>query len=160
MMNFGSNFINYCKTLYAGSFSRVLVNGHQSDKVDVQTGVRQGCPIAALLYLMACERMASLFRSDSNFKGFSIQTPDMLVRLCISQYCDDTLLFCRDLADIARAEHILQLYETASGQKINYSKSPALYVKLTPPPNSRFATLEDDESQRVLGLNVGQAVVP
>jgi hypothetical protein len=158
-MNFGPKFVGFCKTLYAGSASKVLVNGHPSDRIQVQTGVRQGCPIAALLYLLACEPMATLFRSSPVFKGLPLpKSPSQLhaaARLCISQYCDDTLIYCRDLNDLAIAAEYLNLYEIASGQKVNYTKSPTLFVKLDPPANHRFAVLEDDEPQRVLGLNVG-----
>ena len=135
-MNFGPKFISFCKTLYSGSFSNVLVNGHPSKRVEVHTGVRQGCPIAALLYLIACEPMANMIRSDSLFQGLTmpkIRNTKAATRLCISQYCDDTLLFCANINDVRRAQGILALYELGTGQKFNYSKSPALYVGLPPP---------------------------
>ena len=166
-MNFGSDFISYCKTLYDSSCSDILVNGHHSPRVSVQTGVRQGCPIAALLYLLACEPMANMFRENPNFTGMKLPNSQAFqglasthnqqnyLKLAISQYCDDTLLFCNDASDVKIAVETLQLYELATGQKINYSKSPALYLRMQEPPNVPFAKMEDDDAQRVLGLNVG-----
>ena len=171
-MNFGQDFISYCQTLYAKSNTTVLVNGHTSPRVEVCTGVRQGCPIAALLYLIACEPMANMFRADpaGQFSGQPLprsQAFDTLragqgqvpvTSLCISQYCDDTLLYCRNAADVRRAVEILKLYEAATGQKINYSKSPAMYIAMDPPDNIPFATLSAAATQSCLGLNVGENV--
>ena len=106
-MNFGPEFISYCQTLYANSRTTVLINGNPSPMVDVQTGVRQGCPIAALLYILACEPMANLFRQDSDsnhrqaFSGqtlprssaFDKLTPDPVTRLCI-QYHSTVMTHC------------------------------------------------------------------
>ena len=134
-MNFGPNFISYCQTLYAGSCSRVVINGHQTNNVQTETGVRQGCPIAALLYLLACEPMASLFRKDPNFQGMSIPAVDGFPpgRLCISQYCDDTLIYCRNLSDVSRAETNLQLYEIALVKKLTtQNHPPSLLSSLLP----------------------------
>ncbi len=56
---------------------------------------------------------------------------------------------------MAIATKLLENYEFASGQKINYSKSPALYLGIEPPPAAPYVRMQDDDSQRLLGLNIG-----
>ena len=53
--NFPYNFLQWFKIIYKDKFtkSRVLVNGFQSKPFNVSRGVRQGCPLSPLLYVLS-----------------------------------------------------------------------------------------------------------
>ena len=53
--NVGENFINWIKLLYNNNFSCVSNNGYLSDYFQLNRGIRQGCPILALLFLLVAE---------------------------------------------------------------------------------------------------------
>ena len=46
------NFVRALQALYKDSHIRVLVNGHQTDKIFVKSGVKQGCPLSPLLFAL------------------------------------------------------------------------------------------------------------
>jgi hypothetical protein len=56
--NFGSNFINYIKILYANPSIIVKNNGWLSESIKMQRGIRQGCPISAMLFILSVEIMS------------------------------------------------------------------------------------------------------
>ena len=69
-MNFGPSFCSWVRLLYHNIFSRVLVNGHTSHAFAVTRGVRQGCPLSPLLYIIVAETIACAIEKDNNIDGF------------------------------------------------------------------------------------------
>lgn len=63
-MGFGTRFRGWVRLLYRGSFSRVGVNVFFSRPVLQLGGVRQGCPLSPLLYVMCIEPLAAYIRQD------------------------------------------------------------------------------------------------
>ena len=57
LSTFGLNtcFIKWIKLLYTDVSSFVTVNGFPSDPFSIQRGVRQGCPLSPLLYVLVSE---------------------------------------------------------------------------------------------------------
>ena len=74
--NFGPNFINMIKTCYTNIESCVKVNGYTSIYFNLSRGIRQGCPISTLLYILVAETLAEAVRVESEIKG--IKLPDGL----------------------------------------------------------------------------------
>ena len=54
-MNFGYFFQTWVKILYTDICSSALVNGWISESFPIQRGIRQGCPLSALLFILAAE---------------------------------------------------------------------------------------------------------
>ena len=66
--NFGSSFRKWVRVLYTNIVSCVLVNGWTSEPFCVERGIRQGCPLSALLFVLAVEFMANKIRSNEVIK--------------------------------------------------------------------------------------------
>ena len=47
-----SKVISLVRTLYKSVTTRISVNGQLSDILEIQRGVRQGCPLSASLYVL------------------------------------------------------------------------------------------------------------
>ena len=56
------NFINWVKILYSNASALVNVNGFLSTPIPLKGGVRQGCPLSSLLYVMVIEILAIQLR--------------------------------------------------------------------------------------------------
>ena len=68
-MNFGPSFLNWIKTFYSNISSCVVNNGYSSEFFSLQRGVRQGCPLSGLLFVLAVEPLAHQIRIDESIKG-------------------------------------------------------------------------------------------
>ena len=68
--NIGNTFIKWIKILYTNPMFKMKNNGWLSKNCEMSRGIRQGCPISALLYLFVAEILAIKINSNNNIKGF------------------------------------------------------------------------------------------
>ena len=62
---FKNNFIQWIKTLYSNNNTFVINNGWISKPFKPQRGIRQGCPISSLLFIMVAEILAIKIRQNN-----------------------------------------------------------------------------------------------
>ncbi|CAB4041209.1 Hypothetical predicted protein, partial [Paramuricea clavata] len=122
-MNFGLLFRSWVQLLYSGISSHVLVNGFTSEAFRVSRGVRQGCPLSPLLYILVAETVSSAIKKDPHIDG--IVLPDgPCVKLF--QYADDTSILVRSYQALLSVFSLFARYEKASGAKLNVGTSHGL----------------------------------
>ena len=51
-MNFGEQFVAKVELLYTDSMARVIVNGEMGEGFKTEGGVKQGCPLSSLLFII------------------------------------------------------------------------------------------------------------
>ena len=93
---FGPHFCKWISTLYQDIESCVTNNGYLSSYFKLQKGIRQGCPISALLFLLIAEIVATILRQTGSVKGLNINGTS--VKLC--QLVDDMTLFLTDISSV------------------------------------------------------------
>ena len=71
-LNFGQNYIRWIKLLYSYISSCVTNNGYISNFFTLTRGIRKGCPISALLFILVAEILAVTIRSDTLIKGVNV----------------------------------------------------------------------------------------
>ena len=69
----GDTFIKWVSTIYSNANCVLGINGHFSDQIPLNRGVRQGCPLSALLYVLVIEVFAIQLRLNPNIVGFKIE---------------------------------------------------------------------------------------
>ncbi|KAJ4931274.1 hypothetical protein JOQ06_025571 [Pogonophryne albipinna] len=121
-LGFGKVFIRWLRTLYMHVGSRVVVNGYLGDVFRLQSGVRQGCPLSPLLYVLYMEPLAAAIRADKGVRGFLVPGSGGL-RVKLSQYADDTTLLLDRDECLMRSLQIMEEFGRASGSKLNCAKS-------------------------------------
>ena len=121
---FGPSFIQWIKTIYSDISSCIKVNGFISAPFSLSRGVRQGCSLSALLYVLIAETFACLVRDENQIKG--IDLPNSAQRSVISQYADDTTLTLSDFHSVEQCFNLINIYERASGARINMTKTEGL----------------------------------
>ena len=69
----GEGFIQWVRKIYANATAVLNINGHLSRQIQLKRGVRQGCPLSGLLYVLVIEVLAIQLRANPNIVGFTIE---------------------------------------------------------------------------------------
>ena len=108
--------------MYTDISSCVINNGFTTSYFKLKCGVRQGCPLSALLFIMAAETLAISIRKNKNIKGINFNENEVK----LTQLADDTTLFLKDIQSLQIALNLLYMFYKGSGLKLNYSKTEIL----------------------------------
>ena len=122
--NFGKSIKKWVSTFYTNIESAVLNNGFLTKWFRPSRGVRQGCPLSPYLFILSAEIMANKVRQEPGFKGIKILGNE----LKLSQYADDTNLFCADLASVEKILEIVENFGNMAGLKLNRRKTKAIWL--------------------------------
>ena len=104
----------------------VLNNGWISDPINLERGVRRGCPLSPLLYIIIADTLGNAIRKDSHIEGMKI--PGTTEQSKISQYADDATLTLADDQSVIRSFDIINKFEVATGGKLNMEKTEEIYI--------------------------------
>ena len=112
---FKNSFINWIETLCNNCKTCIINNGWRSEPFKLSRGIRQGCPISSLLFILVAEIMACRIRYSEYIIGIQVKTNDGNKNIHISQLADDTTLFLKSPTDIKPALKIIELFGKYSG---------------------------------------------
>lgn len=126
-LGFGPNFIAIIKKLYTGAISHIAINGYLSEPIVQQGGVRQGCPLSSMLYVLYLEPLVEWLRGDPVFQGIHIPGAGK-GRATVTMYADDATLFLGWDEDFCAVSQVLEAFSGATGARVNRSKSSVLYA--------------------------------
>lgn len=121
-MNFPREFVCMVKVLYKNVFSRVLVNGALTEKININSGVRQGCPLSPLLFICCIEPLVVSLCGEKIIRGVTIPGSGGREAKVLS-YMDDVVVVCKDVRSVKRAVLVAECFCSVSGFKINLEKS-------------------------------------
>ncbi|KAJ3606631.1 hypothetical protein NHX12_026152 [Muraenolepis orangiensis] len=79
-MGFPERYLEWVGLLYRDISSKFMVNGQLTKAVDLHCGVRQGCPLSALLYVTCIEPLAQEREPVSPVRGLAIGEPTTVWR--------------------------------------------------------------------------------
>lgn len=155
--NFGTQFIKWINILYTDTKIMIKNNGWLSEKENRCRGIRQGCPISALIFILAVEVLALNIKQSSNIRGFPlIDTQNNQKEIRIAQYADDSILILKSDHYIPDALDILSSFSEVSGLKINLDKTLGMWLGIDKNnPNMRYGIKFVNDSVKTLGLYVG-----
>jgi len=151
--NFGETFIKWIEVLYCEPLCCVNNNGYASQFFQLTRGIRQGCPISALLFIMVAEIMSINIRNDDNIKGLTFNNKE----LKLSQFADDTTLFLKDKKSIEIVLKLLDHFHKCAGLKLNKEKTEAIQLGQSNMDNkNKFDIKYVNGPVKVLGIWVGK----
>ena len=96
--NFGPDILNWFQVIYKQASSCVLHNGHASDFFLLKRGLRQGCRLSGLLFVVGIELLARVLKKDHTIKGIKVGQKEIK----ITQYADNTTVLVRDLDPVTQ----------------------------------------------------------
>lgn len=153
-------FVHQVTTLHKDTTTKVQINGHLSNPILLSTGVRQGCPLAPLLFICAMELIAHHLRL-SHPEGPPI--PDCPTKTFFG-YADDTTIFLPNQDHLPRALATLAHVATHTGLRINTLKSSIIplgpLAETSPPTDSPIPWVTMESSVRILGIQFSAALDP
>ncbi|KAL3689702.1 hypothetical protein R1sor_016011 [Riccia sorocarpa] len=134
-MGFCSKFIQLIQGLVENSESVIHINGAFTAEFQLERGVRQGCPIAPLLFALSTQPLMEMLK-DVQVKGTvqGIQLGDSM-QILEALFADDTGLLLKATENNWKgATEVIQKFEVISGAKLNVMKSLAIPIGFTEPP--------------------------
>ena len=124
LFNFGHDIQNWIKIFYNNVTSCILNNGHSSTFFSLQRGVRQGCPLSGVLFVLGIELLSRCIKNHPTVNGIQVNKHE----LNISQYADDTTVFVRDLDSVTSLLRVLNEFKELSGLGINTTKTEPMWL--------------------------------
>ena len=125
---FGLNFQNAIKMLYKNANNSVINNGWVSERFPISRGIRQGCPISALLYILSAEIMAENIRNNNRIRGIKIGRHK---EIKLTQLADDTTIFLQSENSIPILIEELKRFSAVSERDYYLGEICDTYIKFT-----------------------------
>ena len=123
--NFGPNFISWVKILYTNPIFRIKNNGWISKTCKMNRGIRQGCPISAMLYLFVAEILALKLRENNNIPGIKINDSTEIKTI---QHADDLTLSLKNVESLDASLDVIRLFCNITGTKANIAKTQCILL--------------------------------
>ncbi len=115
------------RSLYHSASSAIKLNGVIGDSFPLSRSVRQGCPLAPYLFILATDVLGHML-DDQHYrvKGLSLPRGDQIKD---QTFADDTALYLQGShANMERAQKVLSLFCKASSSKVNWNKTAAIWA--------------------------------
>jgi len=121
---FPSFVLSWIKIIYNNSNTSCVVNnGWKSDFFQIFRGLKQGCPLSPILFILCGELLTNAIKNCEAIKGLNIDQ----FYCKILQFADDTcILIKKDVDSLRYIFTILEDFKTASGLNINIDKTDIL----------------------------------
>ncbi|KAF1319850.1 reverse transcriptase, partial [Globisporangium splendens] len=159
-LGFPLKFVHLVKVLHSQTTYKFIANGFLSRKYNVTSGIRQGCPLAPLLFILALEVLYRKIEASDEIHGVELEAAGCATEVRLGGYADDTTIYLSDPKDINAVFAILDKYGAASGLRVNRHKSAVLPLNKeyssTEESVSDIHVLQREEHCRYLGIQVGQ----
>ena len=91
----------------------------------VSRGVRQGCPLNPLLFVLSVEVLAQNIRQNPEITGLELPNS---IEAKLSQFADNTTLICKDTMSSGESMSVLGSFGEISGLKLNSKKTKAMWI--------------------------------
>ena len=94
--------------------------------IKILRSVRQGCPIAPLLYICVIETLLIKIRANNLIRG--IKSPTNNEQFKLTAFADDTSFFNESVESARKVIATFETFSKASGSKINKDKTEAMWL--------------------------------
>jgi hypothetical protein len=163
-LGFGDTWIRWVKALYKGASSAVKMNGESGPDFQLARLVRQGCPLAPYLFILATDVLGYMLADPRNeVEGLPLPRGGFIRDQTFTN--DTALYFKGTTSNLDKAQKVLTTFSVASGAKFNLHKSAAIWA------NKKDRTWQwgievglkwvpEGEGMRYLGVLVGSHLPP
>ncbi|KAF1326320.1 Rxlr effector protein, partial [Globisporangium splendens] len=153
---FGRQFVDLVRRMHSDTTAQYLVNGELSKVWEVKSGIRQGCPLAPLLFIVAAEILALAVQQDPYLEGIRVTKSGAEPHL-ISTFVDDSAVFLKQGRQLPRLMQLLSEFGQQSGLHVQPTKSSYICLNTAVVQEQRcgIPILKHGETVRYLGIQIG-----
>ena len=106
--------------MYHNPVFKMKNNGWISKTINMTRGIRQGCPISAILYLFVAEILSLKIKQNDQIQGFHLENMDLEIKNI--QHADDLTLTLKNELSLENAVSTVKEFCDHAGSKINLNK--------------------------------------
>ena len=150
---FDDNFLKWVNLLYTNISSSFIVNNHISDNFPILRGVRQGCSLSPLLYVLCFEPFANKIRNLDGIKGLKMPGTNLEVKQTI--YADDDTTILTSETSASKFFYWLKLFSRISESKVSYDKTFGMFLGKWKNRSDHHFGISWVKSHKILGYTFG-----
>ena len=110
--------------MHSNSESCVINNGYTTGYFKISRGTRQGDPLAAYLFILIIEILATMIRNENHIEGIRIK--EKFIKQCF--YADDATFFLKDKQSLGMLLNVIEQFSKYSSLKLNKTKSEIAWI--------------------------------
>ena len=142
----------WIKILYKDSQILIDVNGENAGTIRPTRGIRQGCPLSPLLYVIFIQPLLSIIEKKDNITGLHIPGYGKLKTFA---HMDDVSVIVASIEDLRNVMGIVNNYSLASGIRVNYEKSNILQLGREREGLREVRGIPVKKMVKILGIQLG-----
>ena len=119
-LGFCEDFINLIKMLYTNISSCLKINNVLGTPFPVERGVRQGCPLSMILFIIYQEALYRLIKKCTLIRPLYLPNNKVIK---LTGYADDTNVFITRAFDLIALYDLLSKFSYSTGAEINRTKT-------------------------------------
>ncbi|GBG66192.1 hypothetical protein CBR_g57071 [Chara braunii] len=156
-VGFGEGFCRWVVVMYTAATSAVMINGHLSAPFKLSRSLRQGCPLAPLLFVLQMEVLLNRIRRHPEIRGLQSASG---AELRVKALADDLFAVCENTEGALKAmKEAMAEYSTLSEATVNWNKSTYLLPKAYRLRGEwGMKRVEEGEEERFLGVLISLQV--
>ena len=140
----------WIKILLTDVNSTIETNGSLSITIPIKKGVRQGCPLSMLLFILVIDVLTQKINNSNKLHGWKL----LKTNIKIQQYADDTTIIISDQDNISELRKILEEFSLHSGLSLNIQKSKIISNshKIMNMIKKHFSSPQKVTKMKILGI--------
>jgi hypothetical protein len=125
---FGTLFRLYFKTLYKDILAKIFINGHFSNAINIERGVKQGDALSCAIFILCINPLLRNLNHNNKIKPITIKKDKNVNKRMIthkaSGFADDISIICMDeKVSLSQAFYEYQRLTNKSGLTLNADKT-------------------------------------
>jgi exonuclease III len=160
---FGKDFVNTFKLLYKDLTARILVNGHMSENIKIERGVKQGDALSCAIFIICVDPLLRNINENKKIAMIKLKSTKSIARSLIfksAAFADDVSVICESSQE--SIQNVFDEYErltNRSGLELNADKTEILIIDSSDKHNVNFRYLgkafqiESVSRIKICGLN-------
>lgn len=103
-------------------------NTELSNPIPITRGIRQGCPLAPLIFLIGVEALPIAIKQETAKEGLVLGGSEARQQRIFAGFVDDSTLFLRQAGQLGRCLQTLKRFEKASGLRVQPTKCQGVWL--------------------------------